>query len=136
MADYKKLFTSHMDQKGIKYSISDQNTVKVTFSGDNMKSIDVFVFFDKNGGRSVAFRSWSFATFKEDKLATAYKVCNDLNNQYRWVKFFIDKDGDVIAQIDAVVNEETCGKECMEMVGRMVNISDEVYPSIMKTLWT
>ena len=59
----------------------------------------------------------------------------ELNNQYRWVTFYIDDDADVITQIDSYVDEENCGSVCLSLVRRMVNIIDESYPDIMRTIW-
>ena len=48
----------------------------------------------------------------------------------------MDKDGDIIAQIDAYIDERTCGYECASLVRRVVNITDEAYPTFMKALWS
>ena len=63
-----------------------------------------------------------------------YTSCNELNNKYRWVKFYLDDDSDVVAQIDAYVDDETCGGECLSLVRRMVNIVDGGYPTLMQAL--
>ena len=72
--------------------------------------------------------------FKGKEAAGIIK-CNELNNHYRWVTFYIDDDADVITQIDSYVDEENCGSVCLSLVRRMVNIIDETYPDIMRTIW-
>lgn len=134
MLQYKRLFLEHMDANGIKYTDRDDNAVKVTYSGDNMKSIPVYVFFDKDGDPLVEFKCWEVANFKE-KEARALIACNELNSKYRWVKFYLDKDADIIVEADAMVDTATCGQECMTMVRRMVNITDEAYPTFARALW-
>ena len=134
MANYKNLFMRYMDDQGIKYSDVKENVVKVVYTGDNLKSIPIFVFFDKDGDPLVSFKCWEIANFK-DKEAAGIIACNQLNNQYRWVTFYVDDDADVITQIDSYVDDETCGKICLSLVKRMVNIIDDSYPEIMKTLW-
>ena len=136
MADYKGLYMRYMDQNNIKYTDVDERVVKVVYSGDNLQSIIVYVFFDPDGENLVTFRSWDIANFKESQVPAGIRVCNDLNKQYRWVKFFIADDGDITAQIDAVVDEMTCGEECAHLVRRVVSIVDQSYPDIMKTLWS
>ncbi|MCD8087835.1 MAG: YbjN domain-containing protein [Oscillospiraceae bacterium] len=134
MADYKKLFMEYMDDKGIKYKNVKDFVVQVTYSGDHLKTIPVYVFFDKDGDPMVSFKCWEIANFKE-KPEKGVATCNDLNAEYRWVKFYIDKDSDVICQADAYVDEESCGEICRKMVSRVVNISDDAYPVLMKALW-
>ena len=137
MADYKSLFMSCLDLNGIEYSDLDSRVVRVIYSGDEVKSLKVFIIFGKDDDDSVIIFSSKFATFNEDKLASAYKVCNELNGQYRWVRFYVDKDGDIDAQIDIwAVNERTCAKVCMEQMQRFIAIMDKAYPAIMKAMWT
>ena len=62
-------------------------------------------------------------------------MCNRLNAEYRWVKFYLDKDGDVNAAIDAVISEDDCGEACMNLVHRIIRIVDDAYPEIAKTRW-
>mgnify|MGYP006992087825 CR=1 FL=1 len=64
MANYKSMFMRYMDVNGIKYVDRDEFVVKVTYSGDNLKSIPVFVFFDKDGDPMVQFKCWEIANFK------------------------------------------------------------------------
>lgn len=129
-------FCKHMDDKGIKYRTVDERCVRISYNGDNISSVVVHVIFDKDGGHTVTFRDWEICSFKDDsKYAKGLIVCNAMNAQYRWVKFYLDDDRDVVAQCDAVVDEDTVGKECMELVLRLVNIVDEAYPNFMKALW-
>ncbi len=131
MANYKKLFMNYMDANGIKYTDRDNNVVRVSYNGDNLQSIPVYVFFDKEGKPLVQFRCWEIANFN-NKAEQAYRVCNELNATYRWVKFYMDKDSDIICECDAYIDENTCGSVCMNMVRRVVNITDEAYPDLMR----
>jgi hypothetical protein len=136
MANYKNLFMHYMDSNGIKYTDVKENVVKVVYTGDNLKTIPVFVIFDKDGDPLVTFKCWDIANFKDEKMAGGVIGCNQLNKEYRWVKFYLDDDCDVVAQIDAYVDAETCGFECSSLVKRMVNIIDEGYPTFMRALWS
>jgi hypothetical protein len=136
MADYKNLFTRFLDRNDIKYSEPKDNVVKVVYTGDNLKTIPIFVFFDADGDPLVSLKCWEIANFRDEKYASGIIACNDLNKEYRWVCFYIDDDHDVVAQIDAYVDEETCGNICTSLVKRMVNIIDDGYPKIMEALWS
>ena len=58
-----------------------------------------------------------------------------MNAHYRWIKFYLDKDSDIVADCDAYIDADTCGKECMSLVRRMVNITDEAYPTFARAMW-
>ena len=135
MANYKQLFMSFMDTKGIKYQELDNNAVRVGYNTENAKSVTVFVIFDEDGKNLVAFRSWDIAKFKDDKWVDGLTVCNTLNRKYRWVKFCLSDEGSLSAEDDALLDETSCGEECLQLVQRMVNIVDEAYPTVMKAIW-
>lgn len=131
---YKTLFMRKMDAKGIRYEDRDEFVVKITYSGDNLQSIPVFVFFDKDGDPMVQVKCWNIANFK-GKEQKGINACNQLNAEYRWVKFYLDDDADIVASIDAYIDEETGGDECIKLVNRVVNITDDAYPTFGKALW-
>jgi hypothetical protein len=135
MANYKALFLRHLDREGIKYQDRDEFCVKVTYAGDNLKSIPVFVFFDEDGDPLVQFKCWDIANFKNKETA-GYRACNEVNSKYRWVKFNIDNDADVVASIDAYIDEDSCGRECLSLVRRVVNITDDAYPIFARAIWS
>ena len=134
MANYKRLFMREMDMKGIRYEDRDEFLVKVTYSGDNLQSIPVFVFFDKDGDPMVQFKCWDVANFK-GKEEKGIIACNKLNNEYRWVKFSLDDDADIVVSIDAYIDEYTCGEHCIKLVNRVVNITDDAYPTFARAMW-
>ena len=45
---------------------------------------------------------------------------------YRWMRFYVDSDNEFTAALDAVINGETIGEECYELLGRAVSIVDDV----------
>ena len=47
-----------------------------------------------------------------------------------------ESDNTLEAAMDGVIQLESCGEECFELVLRMCKITDEVYPSVMKELWS
>ena len=135
MADYKGAFIRYMDEKGVKYQTLSGGQIRITYNADNMKTIPIIVFFDDEGKGLVEFICFQIASFNGDKFDKGLRVCNDLNSKYRWVKFCIDKDNDVLCKMDAMLDINTAGEECMSLVRRMVGIIDETYPEFMKALW-
>ena len=123
-----------MDREDISYTEQDERVLKIVYNGDNLETIPVYVFFDKDGDPYVQFKCWNIANFKTNR-EKGIDVCNQLNHEYRWVRFYIDNDNDVVADIDAVIDEDTCGDVCFSLVGRVVSIVDEAYPTIAKARW-
>ncbi len=133
-------FTSFMDEKGIRYDYFERTekrneAVKITYSGENAESISVIFFFDDNN-KSVNVKSFSIAKIPSNKLMDVYVILNELNAEYRWVKFFVDSDNEVTVSGDALVDATSAGPECHEIMIRYINIIDEVYPRLMKVLWS
>ncbi len=134
MANYKKIFMSYLDQEGIRYADHAEFAVRIPYSGENLKSIPLFVSFDREGRPFANIKCFEIANFK-GKEAIGIQTCNELNKQYRWAKFFMDEDADIIVSVDTYVDENTCGFFCLELVKRSVAIIDETYPRIASALW-
>ena len=67
-----------------------------------------------------------------------YTLANELNRKYKYVKFSIDNDGDMTAQWDLPDNvpNEAVGATGVEILIRMFQIIDDVYPEVMKAIWS
>ena len=133
------LFKSYLDTKDIKYSYfpaeeGRSEAVRVSFNGKNADSIRMNFFFDENTNY-INIKCFTVAKVNKDKIMDMYVLLNELNNEYRWVKFYLDSDDEVTASGDAILDADTVGEECTEILIRYVGIIDEVYPRIMKVLW-
>ncbi len=64
-----------------------------------------------------------------------YKLLNAENAKYRWIKFYVDDDNDIRAEMDAVLDLDTAGDECFELMLRMCDIVDDAYVEIQKGFW-
>jgi len=134
MQQYLSKFLDQMDSEGVRYTQTESNIVKIVYGGENLDTITIFVIFDEDGDPLVQLKCWNIAGFK-GKEALAMEICNQLNARFRWVKFYVDKDSDVIADLDAMIDIDSCGEEVLAMVRRMVSILDDAYPSIAKARW-
>ena len=122
------------------------NTINITINIANIKNIPTeyeltlraysmeYVYFDKDNDPIVQFKCWTIETFKGME-AKGIIACNEMNSHYRWIKFYLDKDSDIITDCDAYIDAATCGEECMKLVRRMVNITDEAYPTFARYKW-
>ena len=120
------LFLDALKKEGIKYSVSDDKpSVFIKYSGDNFDSLTFSFFFDEDG-ESVSLKVFSIEQFTKDQLPDAYEFCNEMNNEWRWFRFYVDSDDEFTADMDAVIAPATVGSECVEILHRAVRIVDKV----------
>ena len=131
MSVYFDRATNYLQQQGIKFTTKDDLQITVTYNTENLPHVKVLVFFDDDGTNMFTTRTWEIASFK-GKEAAGYALCNELNGQYRWGKFFVDKDSDLCFQSDAWVSEATCGEETLYIIRRIVGIVNDAYPKIAR----
>lgn len=99
--------------------------------GENT-DVKVISFFEDH---IVSNRVWGIAKVPENKLADALFLCNQFNDQYKFMKFVIDDDYEITLQTDAIVDGDTAGKEAFSLVIQMIGIVDETYGKFMKLIW-
>ncbi len=121
-----RAFAQRLDREKIIYT-KDEGNKKVTcsYNGDNFKSLK-FVFIFDDDGESVAIRVWSIEEFTAAQLSDAYEFCNRMNDDYRWLCFYIDSDNELTARVDAILSQPTVGDDCLELLQRTVRIVDKV----------
>jgi len=56
---------------------------------------------------------------------------NEFNNAYRWVKFYVDSDGDIILEADFLVQEKS-NLHIMGTLYSALKIAEDCYPQLMK----
>ena len=134
MADRKALVKHYFDEKGLNYREPDENVLSVGFHMEKIDEVKVYIVLDPDEPKAAIY-SLSIGRFDQDKFAQALVACNECNAKFRWVKFSVDNDGDIRVISDAILDDETCGEECFEIVLRMVKIIDDAYPVFMKARW-
>ena len=129
---YKAMAKEYFEQKNLKYNDLDDNLMSLAFTLDNIKDLHIFVVFEDEEDSRPYFLSKGIVTFPEEKTLNALLLVNKLNNQFRWAKFHLDDEGDIIVRMDAIVSDESAGEEIWELIGRMSGIIDAAYPEMMK----
>ena len=131
---YRQACADYLDQEGIFYDLYGENKMEISYTRSNGNFGVTIVFYEED--RNVYLFSADLGSFQEDQVDKAIALCNDLNTQYRWVKFYRDADNSIIyCEADAMVTPETVGPVVLNLVQRMTNIMDEAYPTVMKTRW-
>lgn len=95
-----------------------------------------FLFIkDDDNGNDVAVRILEFVKFPTSRLEKAYEVLNEIQIQYRFIRFAIKEDGNAIVEYDFPVGYTNIGQGAIEIMMRITNILDICYPNIMKSIW-
>ena len=128
-----ELFTDYLDSKDLKYQVRevgegdvvvslmiDSKMTNCIFSGENGKYVSMYTVFE---------------SIPADKTAAILFVCNQLNTTYKWLKFYLDKDNDLMVEDDAILSEENAAAECFELVVRRLQILKDVKPVVMRALY-
>ena len=126
-------FTAYLDTRGYRYQVVDQanNVVHLGFSSQSSSFVtDIFVDFDEEpdaeGIACVHFKAERFARCSDENVASVIVRLNDLNAQFRWVKFWLDKRNNYLnADADAMIFEGSVGSECWRFVIHVSNIVEK-----------
>ena len=128
----EKMIIEYFKTKEITSTILD-DYFKVSWNIEGT-SIDVFFFLEDD--THVHLRGINFVKIPENAFEKMYKLVNDINNLYNWVKFIVDVEHEtIVARIDAVIHLDSCGEECYELMVSMLNVVEQAYPKIMKAIW-
>ena len=132
-----ELFINELEEHELTYE-----PVRVLEDGDEMVQlrakldntfVQLIIFFDADED-AVAIRCFDLVRVSEEQYPKALMSCNALNDRMRWVKFCIDKERNVQAEVDAVIDDTNAGKVTMNLVLRMASIIDDAYPVINKAI--
>ena len=128
-----ELFIEHLKAKNLNFECGtdkDGDSVvefpyqgkvtKIFFSGDDGCYLSMYLVYER---------------VPDAKVADVIFTCNDLNCQYKWITFYVDKDNDVVLHIDAILTPDTAAEEAFEMLIRMLKIGDDVKPQIMRAIY-
>ena len=123
--DGLKVFTDESDTSSsvwLQFGIKNGGSYKIKFiSTDNDNDVAVRVF-----------ALLSVDDSQRDKLLPAI---NELNSKYRFVRFWVDEDGDVNIGYDYPMHCPNPASSARELIIRIVKIVDDAYPLLMRAMW-
>jgi len=128
-----------LTSRGILYEYIDtldKPAVAMAFGGGDysFQNIAITVGFDDDG-ESAQIVSSPIANVPDTKTAKLLMILNQCNRDFRWAKFYLDEDNDVIADADVVFGEHDAGFSVVEAVMLAASVIDDAYPEIMKGIW-
>lgn len=131
-----ELFKAFLETHDLEASVVDDehNILRI---GAGLKNTQLAIYFQfGDDDADVHLEGRQFANIPEDQLDKIYKICNTINDAYRFVKFVWDDEAeDLCCRSDGVIQLDSCAEEVYELMARMATIVDEAYPQIMKALW-
>lgn len=129
-------FLEVLNREGHRYNYmgidsDDDEQINASFSGDNVDSIDVKIFFDEDL-EIVSLRVWRVISFQESDLANVMDKVNELNNDYKFIKFVVDKsDMSVDAKVDCPLRDDAnAGEIAYDGLYYIVKLVDAAYPEL------
>lgn len=138
-----KIFSDYLTQKGLKgvepsYRGISEGSVHIPCVGSNREDFFISCYFTPNY-HGTYFSSEIIFSIPEDKIGKICITCSQLNQKYRWIKFYVTRHllGSYnplygAAQI-SVIPSEDC-ETCYKMLLRVKEFIDIAYPVFLETL--
>ncbi|MDO4400472.1 MAG: YbjN domain-containing protein [Coriobacteriia bacterium] len=125
--------------RGISYEYIDsfdRPAIGMAFGGGDYQfsNLAITVAFDEDG-ESAQIVSSPIANVPAAKTSKLLMVLNQCNCDFRWVKFYMDEDYDIIADADVVFGDDNAGFAVVEAVLLAASVVDDAYPEIMRGIW-
>lgn len=93
-------------------------------------------YISEDEDNDVSVRVYGLINLKDQEYCDKIiPVLNKINNKFRYVKFFLDKDGDVNVTYDYPLDNSNPAGSAFEMMVRFVKIINEAYPMMMRAMW-
>ena len=134
--DSTRSFLEVLDDRKIEYDyngVDDDGDegVYIAFP-DEESGIAVRAFFDANGA-DCSLLAWNVIDYDEADFADIVELCNQLNADYRWVRFYADtSDDSVTVAADASFTKSSAGMISAEMMDHIVSVVGKAWPELSK----
>lgn len=130
-------FETTLALREIKYTVLEGTSdpaVRISYTLDNIAHLDVCFWFDGNG-EAVHFATSAIAHVPKDRIDVSLRAINDANARYRWLRFYLDDDSDIVCSGDQLLVPDVVGECCHQLLSCTITICDEVCTTFMRALW-
>lgn len=128
-----------LERRQLKYDCEERESrsdvVSLKFTGENLPGSIIKVFLGESG-MDLTVACFSLVKVPQPKRVEMLELLNEVMDNYRWLKLYLDSDSEVTSQVDAIVDDRIAGIVGAELILRTVNILDNIYPRIMKIMWS
>lgn len=131
--DIKQAF----DKASLKYNINHVGDQWELVAGINGKAntYQIKYICKETAKGDVAMRVFRLTHFSQDRWDSIYPVLQQFQRKYRYLKFNLDKDGDVNLEYDFPLCTTNTGACAVELLIRTMKMVDDIYPELMHSLW-
>ncbi|EKU72189.1 YbjN domain-containing protein [Selenomonas sp. F0473] len=137
---------AELDKQDMKYGEDmsedgEDHIIRMRQQLDNGSVVSIAIVVTENGDTNdfIKIKYFGLVRLEEnsDRIAFIEKL-NEWNSAYRYVKFAIDDEQDVVVDIDLPLDLHVGvfqAENFMAMVGVGLQVLEEVYPALMKLRW-
>lgn len=132
-----KRFCDKLEQDNITYSVvgdDNQGVSILEYIKELSVQLNCVVAFDSEQEYAVQIFIFNLCTIHNVSVSFM-KSLNQLNSRYRWYKFFMDENNNIVLTSDAIIDVSNPHDEIMELLIRGINIAKSSYPDLMKAAW-
>ena len=134
IADISRLFSEADIKYSIDHSMKQWDLIAGISGQHNSYQLKFIVKDDSDN--DLAIRIFSLVRCPDDKRKAMCKFLNELNAKYRYVKFAIDDSNSVSLEADLPSCTTNPGEVAVEYFIRVLKIVDDIYPDLMRALWS
>ena len=124
-----ELFIQSLQEKDLRFECKESPDADVIVRLDYDNKITNFIF-SGDDGKYVSMYT-QFESVPAEKVINVLFECNKLNSTYRWLKFYVDGNNDIMVEDDAILSPENAAEECFELLLRRISILNDVKPALM-----
>lgn len=135
------LIAETFEKRGVKFDVVSHDgseELRACFSVDCGPFV-IMRFISRDNDNDVAARIFGLiSNTPKEKRARVMEACNVLNHKIRYMKFYLDTDGDINVEYDFPVHspDDGIGEMAFEIFVRMMQILDSEYSIFMKALYS
>ena len=137
---------AELDKQEMKYGEDvsedgEDHIIRMRQQLDNGSVVSIAIVVTENGDTNdfIKIKYFALVRLEENSDRTAFiEKLNEWNSAYRYVKFAVDDEQDVVVDIDLPLDLHTGvfqAENFMAMVGVGLQVLEEVYPALMKLRW-
>lgn len=130
-------FVCFLNQNNLKYCLdsitaNDNEQITMCITSQTMSDITIHFLFDSNN-QIVYIRIWNLLKIPDQFNSIALTIINELNNTYRFVRFYLNTDNGIDVFVDSLIHSGTIGKTCINLGIIIAKICDTVYPKLAES---
>lgn len=130
-------FIERLERHDIRYMQDAQpdgsHYVAVELAGNNGVLYNVAMVFSPDG-TEFKIRVYRLGKVPYDRQRPMLRTLNKINEEYAWLRFYVDSDSEVAAASDSIITTASAPRVCWEMLRRTFSVLDEVQSKIDEIL--